>query len=167
MKQSTKIRFPAQFSRIIFFFVLEIKKMCYLCIAFPEAIRAFSSAGLEHLPYKQRVGGSNPSTPTIKAEQISEKSLPLSKDSRRTGAFSSAGLEHLPYKQRVGGSNPSTPTIKAEQISEKSLPLSKDSRRTGAFSSAGLEHLPYKQRVGGSNPSTPTTHQKQHISLHL
>ena len=27
--------------------------------------RAFSSAGLEHLPYKQRVGGSNPSTPTI------------------------------------------------------------------------------------------------------
>ena len=27
--------------------------------------RAFSSAGSEHLPYKQRVGGSNPSTPTI------------------------------------------------------------------------------------------------------
>ena len=26
--------------------------------------RAFSSAGSEHLPYKQRVGGSNPSTPT-------------------------------------------------------------------------------------------------------
>ena len=26
--------------------------------------REFSSAGLEHLPYKQRVGGSNPSTPT-------------------------------------------------------------------------------------------------------
>ena len=25
----------------------------------------FSSAGSEHLPYKQRVGGSNPSTPTI------------------------------------------------------------------------------------------------------
>ena len=24
----------------------------------------FSSAGLEHLPYKQRVGGSNPSTST-------------------------------------------------------------------------------------------------------
>ena len=29
--------------------------------------RAFSSAGLEHLPYKQRVGGSNPSTPTFKS----------------------------------------------------------------------------------------------------
>ena len=25
----------------------------------------FSSVGLEHLPYKQRVGGSNPSTPTL------------------------------------------------------------------------------------------------------
>ena len=39
----------------------------YLCSAFGEKsfeIRAFSSAGLEHLPYKQRVGGSNPSTPT-------------------------------------------------------------------------------------------------------
>ena len=29
-----------------------------------KIIRAFSSAGSEHLPYKQRVGGSNPSTPT-------------------------------------------------------------------------------------------------------
>ena len=29
--------------------------------------REFSSAGLEHLPYKQRVGGSNPSTPTNEA----------------------------------------------------------------------------------------------------
>ena len=27
-------------------------------------MRVFSSAGSEHLPYKQRVGGSNPSTPT-------------------------------------------------------------------------------------------------------
>jgi putative endonuclease len=27
-------------------------------------LRGFSSAGSEHLPYKQRVGGSNPSTPT-------------------------------------------------------------------------------------------------------
>ena len=30
-----------------------------------KIIRAFSSAGSEHLPYKQRVGGSNPSTPTF------------------------------------------------------------------------------------------------------
>lgn len=28
-----------------------------------------SSAGSEHLPYKQRVGGSNPSTPTGKTSQ--------------------------------------------------------------------------------------------------
>ena len=35
----------------------------YLCTRFQE-VRAFSSAGSEHLPYKQRVGGSNPSTPT-------------------------------------------------------------------------------------------------------
>ena len=40
------------------------RKNTYLCIAFRNKARAFSSAGLEHLPYKQRVGGSNPSTPT-------------------------------------------------------------------------------------------------------
>ena len=62
-------------------------------------VRAFSSVGSEHLPYKQRVGGSNPSTPT--------KTI-TSRQSLR--AFSSVGSEHLPYKQRVGGSNPSTPT---------------------------------------------------------
>ena len=33
--------------------------------------REFSSAGLEHLPYKQRVGGSNPSTPTKQKKQPS------------------------------------------------------------------------------------------------
>ena len=32
--------------------------------AFPNRKREYSSAGLEHLPYKQRVLGSNPSTPT-------------------------------------------------------------------------------------------------------
>ena len=40
-----------------------IKKQCYFCTRLTN-VRAFSSAGLEHLPYKQRVGGSNPSTPT-------------------------------------------------------------------------------------------------------
>ncbi len=39
----------------------------YLCTRFLGIdIWAFSSAGLEHLPYKQRVGGSNPSTPTAR-----------------------------------------------------------------------------------------------------
>ena len=33
-----------------------------------SVFRAFSSAGSEHLPYKQRVGGSNPSTPTTETE---------------------------------------------------------------------------------------------------
>ena len=35
--------------------------------------RAFSSAGSEHLPYKQRVGGSNPSTPTKFCGSLDEK----------------------------------------------------------------------------------------------
>ncbi len=39
------------------------KKMAYLCTRKRKG-RAFSSVGSEHLPYKQRVGGSNPSTPT-------------------------------------------------------------------------------------------------------
>ena len=34
----------------------------YLCTPFEK--REFSSVGSEHLPYKQRVGGSSPSTPT-------------------------------------------------------------------------------------------------------
>ena len=51
--------------------------------------RRISSAGSEHLPYKQRVTGSNPVFST--------------KSKRR---LSSAGSEHLPYKQRVTGSNP-------------------------------------------------------------
>ena len=38
-------------------------KTCNFAPAF-ENKRAFSSVGLEHLPYKQRAGGSNPSTPT-------------------------------------------------------------------------------------------------------
>ena len=100
--------------------------------------RAFSSAGSEHLPYKQRVGGSNPSTPTPNffsffnwllgrlaqlvqsicltsrgsAVRIRQRPLPKSINGQifPFGAFSSAGSEHLPYKQRVGGSNPSTST---------------------------------------------------------
>ncbi len=32
--------------------------------AIPKRTREFSSAGSEHLPYKQRVTGSNPVTPT-------------------------------------------------------------------------------------------------------
>ena len=39
------------------------EKLPYLCTRLQQ-VRALSSAGLEHLPYKQRVGGSNPSAPT-------------------------------------------------------------------------------------------------------
>jgi hypothetical protein len=35
-----------------------------LPLSLPSEKREFSSVGLEHLPYKQRVGGSTPSTPT-------------------------------------------------------------------------------------------------------
>ena len=43
----------------------ESKRMATFAIPFSgEVLWEFSSAGLEHLPYKQRVGGSNPSTPT-------------------------------------------------------------------------------------------------------
>ena len=35
-----------------------------------ERKREFSSVGSEHLPYKQRVGGSNPSTPTLKIRHL-------------------------------------------------------------------------------------------------
>ena len=43
------------------------EKLVYICSCFSEpmlAQRAISSAGSEHLPYKQGVGGSNPSSPT-------------------------------------------------------------------------------------------------------
>lgn len=45
------------------------KKFCLktaLPLSLPSQKGEFSSAGLEHLPYKQRVGGSIPSTPTTK-----------------------------------------------------------------------------------------------------
>jgi hypothetical protein len=46
----------------------EERSECGIQMLFPTKKTAkqweFSSAGSEHLPYKQRVGGSNPSTPT-------------------------------------------------------------------------------------------------------
>ena len=75
--------------------------------------REHSSAGSEHLPYKQRVRGSNPFAPTkIKDGNRSSFSFIF-----RCAVYcalprehSSAGSEHLPYKQRVRGSNPFAPT---------------------------------------------------------
>ena len=54
-----------------------IKKGCNFANANgkqPKRKRAFSSAGSEHLPYKQRVGGSNPSTPTTENEALTTES---------------------------------------------------------------------------------------------
>ena len=46
-------------------FRLEILQSRFFYVPLhPQMTRALSSAGLEHLPYKQRVGGSNPSAPT-------------------------------------------------------------------------------------------------------
>ena len=46
---------------------MEAVSYTHLIQALSFIKRAFSSAGSEHLPYKQRVGGSNPSTPTTMA----------------------------------------------------------------------------------------------------
>jgi hypothetical protein len=106
----------------------------------------FSSAGSEHLPYKQRVGGSIPSTPTkLKPQHLLGLFLlmKLWEFIRRR--------RNLPYKQRVGGSIPSTPTkLKPQHLLGLFLlmKLWEFIRRR--------RNLPYKQRVGGSIPSTPT-----------
>ena len=61
--------------------LVEWKKVRTFAPAIPN--RALSSAGLEHLPYKQRVGGSNPSAPTIlqKASQKEAFSFPPPEES--------------------------------------------------------------------------------------
>ena len=49
-------------------FFAKMKMSTIFALAFravrKDKFRAISSAGSEHLPYKQRVGGSNPSSPT-------------------------------------------------------------------------------------------------------
>ena len=54
---------------------LQIRKIVVPLQRKTEKDRAFSSAGSERLPYKQRVGGSNPSTPTQEKEKISRSLL--------------------------------------------------------------------------------------------
>ena len=70
-------------------------------------LRELSSAGSERLPYKQRVGGSNPSAPTTMSATYSDASG-FFFDKRE---HSSVGLERLLDKQEVSGSNPLVPTI--------------------------------------------------------
>ena len=52
---------------------LEISLLNYICTPFKNKVIlkwAISSVGLEHLPYKQRVVGSNPTSPTQKPFRI-------------------------------------------------------------------------------------------------
>jgi hypothetical protein len=48
----------------------RFNKTSNFAVPFERTTREFSSAGSEHLPYKQRVGGSNPSTPTKSLKEI-------------------------------------------------------------------------------------------------
>ncbi len=44
--------------------------VCKFQTHFSKPLILLGSVGLEHLPYKQRVGGSNPSTPTQKPSNL-------------------------------------------------------------------------------------------------
>ena len=133
-------------------------------------MRAFSSAGSEHLPYKQRVGGSNPSTPTL--IPILDLFVSLGRLAQLvqsiclTSRGSAVRIRQRPLPN-VGQISPSGRlaqlvqsiclTSRGSAVRIRQRPLETiDQFPFGAFSSAGSEHLPYKQRVGGSNPSTPT-----------
>ena len=74
-------------------------KTCNFAPAF-ENKRAFSSVGLEHLPYKQRVGGSNPSTPTNRFTNQKHGWFPEWPN----------GADCKSAASSFGGSNPSPPT---------------------------------------------------------
>ena len=103
--------------------------------------RALSSAGSERLPYKQRVGGSNPSAPTFKF-------------------FDCASSENIGRLAQLVQSVCLTSRGSGVRIPQRPLPIftfQKIPIPNRALSSAGSERLPYKQRVGGSNPSAPTT----------
>ena len=52
---------------------------------------AFSSAGSEHLPYKQRVGGSNPSTPTKPKTRLLKSGLFLFPTPTKNGSVENTG----------------------------------------------------------------------------
>ncbi len=54
--------------------------MVYICNPFTRKYWELSSAGLEHLPYKQRVTGSNPVAPTNKIRPFERKAFFVDKD---------------------------------------------------------------------------------------
>ena len=81
-------------------------KTCNFAPAF-ENKRAFSSVGLEHLPYKQRVGGSNPSTPTKidSTTKVGSFFIPLPEKSRTCPNYNwcQIGFEWIKLVFSVGG----------------------------------------------------------------
>ena len=114
-----KIAIVQHFFRILFG---RTRKNTYLCIAFRNKARAFSSAGLEHLPYKQRVGGSNPSTPTTqKSRNLTWlRDFFLAKEVGNTGGLVGWTNRNYPTSRTcltsptgpTGLTSPTTPNIK-------------------------------------------------------
>ena len=84
------------------------------CITFAvpsHSLRELSSAGSERLPYKQRVGGSNPSAPTTENQPLTVMQVVF-----LCREHSSVGLERLLDKQEVCGSNPHVPTNENQAV---------------------------------------------------
>ena len=84
--------------------------MNYLCSPKPF-LGELSSAGSERLPYKQRVGGSNPSAPTTENQPLTVMQVVF-----LCREHSSVGLERLLDKQEVCGSNPHVPTNENQAV---------------------------------------------------
>ena len=78
--------------------------LSYICTR-NSAKGELSSVGSERLPYKQRVGGSNPSAPTTENQPLTVMQVVF-----LFREHSSVGLERLLDKQEVSGSNPLVPT---------------------------------------------------------
>ncbi len=122
----------------------------------------------EHLPYKQRVGGSSPSSSTIKYTGSNPVRVTIR---NKSGGLAQLG-EHLPYKQRVGGSSPSSSNIKCRNWS---IGRATDLYSVGCGFKSCFRHHIIKQyggvakwlnaadcksalwEFGGSNPSPSTT----------
>ena len=84
--------------------------LSYICTR-NSAKGELSSVGSERLPYKQRVGGSNPSAPTTENQPLTVMQVVF-----LFREHSSVGLERLLDKQEVSGSNPLVPTNENQTV---------------------------------------------------
>ena len=89
--------------------------LSYICTR-NSAKGELSSVGSERLPYKQRVGGSNPSAPTTENQPLTVMQVAF-----LFREHSSVGLERLLDKQEVCGSNPHVPTNENQTVAEMQL----------------------------------------------